>query len=1380
MSDKLKFCILCLPVLLLVSTALAQDTLWTKTYGGSNDEDGCCVRQTQDGGYIVAGYTSSYGAGGGDVYLIKTNSQGDTLWTRTYGGSGGDGAHSVQQTEDEGYIVAGNTSSYGAGLIDVYLIKTNPQGDTLWTRTYGGSEEEYCFSVQQTQDGGYIVAGYTSSYGAGGTGVYLIKTNSQGDTLWTRTYGGSSDDAGRSVQQTQDGGYIVAGATKSYGAGYYSIYLIKTNPQGDTTWTKTYGGSELDIALSVQQTQDGGYIVAGYTRSNGAESDDMYLIKTNSQGDTLWTRTYGGSSGDVTYSVQQTQGGEYIMAGYTYSYGAGGGDVYLIKTNSQGDTLWTRTYGGSDNEYGHSVQQTEDGGYIVSGITWSYGAGSSDVYLIKVKEGGISTIILLDPDPNPLVSDVMSGGAVYRYYLTVDSNNVPQPYVFVGVEFDSESRTFMSDENGVVKCSLLADDLGTPGQTIPVTISSLNGVPLSPSDQITFDVSIQERRYERELGFDASVNASLSLELGGGVSQERAIAMKLEGTKDNPDKNIAERLSELSASLGVGGAIGVGLTVDSFNAGGYAGAGVYAGVGVFKKEEYAFDYPGLTFDQSVAELLVILDPSTHTEMDPLYVQLFTFLLVNYTEIGQVLQDAYVRGDKGIEFFAGAEENVTANSATLPMSNPLLNLSLDASGSVEGRFKWHIYENSLASFQPPEGTGFELLGRVSTSVDPNFSDFSFGLHPWSSIGDLPHALEIWDEHFLFDGQLGGRIDFLYDGEGNFRIEITLLRDIQTGSVETITEDRFWIDIDQQWVMNEIMGVLTCTDNLYQSIVSGLSGPFDIATTRNTLAAIVFDIFYKIYQLQESLPSLKIYYQQDTGEFDKHEMIKLQFNVGVLVASGGIGAEGTTHLGKNMCTRKGVWLDGTLRLLETYTDDYYTSVEADVLQVPQQLIGNLGQPVLDLAYSVFSQVVEAGATVIEMGNSFLTLVEGAVEVGETVGAVFWNWWGSSPKDKPSILAPEEFAVRSQIKQQLQDFHNLAYGIGGFYDLSPKGLVLNASGELTIAYSDSEIIGMDETQLAMYYWNDSTSTWAYFGGVVDTSANTVTAVIDTFRLYTLAPVMPAYKINLIPDPDTLLADSVSLCHIVSDTIRNNNGTVVEDGEMFTVNSDAGSILTPDADSVLDGIQIESDYGIISFDLKAPAIAWNAHITARSVNGWAFGEVFVTFIDTTALSPPSIIAVFCKDTTLTLKWQLGNELDLAGYKIYYDLDTSGPPYDGISAYDLPSPIDVGKTDTRTIYGLLFDTTYYFALTSYDISGNESQYSQETAIPFPFAHGDVNSDDKLDLGDVIYLANYLLKGGTPPTPLYSGDVNCDTNINLSDVIYLANYLLKGGPPPCP
>jgi hypothetical protein len=370
---------LLLSVVFLSSIASAQ-TNWARTYGGESNDAGSSVQQTTDGGFIVVGETYSFGAGGTDVYLIKTNAQGDTLWTRTYGGSRCEMGRDVRQTSDGGYVITGSIWTYGVGDTDLYLVKTDSSGREVWTRVYGGLGRDAGHSVRQTTDGDYIIVGTSRSSGDSLGDVWLIKTNASGDTLWTRTFGGPSEDMGNSVQQTADGGYILAGSTRSFGAGSDDVYLIKTDAQGDTLWTRTYGGTGSDDGNSVEQTTDDGYIIAGSTSSFGAGSNDAYLIKTDAQGDTLWTRAYGGPSREAGYSVQQTADGGYIIGGLTFSFGAGSDDVYLLKTDAQGDTLWTRIYGGSQNDGGRSVGQTSDGGYVVAGFSRS---GVLKVYLIK-------------------------------------------------------------------------------------------------------------------------------------------------------------------------------------------------------------------------------------------------------------------------------------------------------------------------------------------------------------------------------------------------------------------------------------------------------------------------------------------------------------------------------------------------------------------------------------------------------------------------------------------------------------------------------------------------------------------------------------------------------------------------------------------------------------------------------------------------------------------------------------------------------------------------------------------------------------------------------------------------------------------------------------
>ncbi|NQV19434.1 MAG: T9SS type A sorting domain-containing protein [Armatimonadetes bacterium] len=369
----------------LIYSIFAQnppDTLWTETFGGSQSDAAYSVQQTTDGDYIITGYSESYGAGDRDFWLVKIDENGYEIWNQHYGGIESDFAFSGQQTTDGGFIIIGYTSSYGVGFDDFWLVKTDENGNEEWNQTYGGYSYEWASSVQQTSDGGYIISGCTLSYGAGGGNFWLVKTDENGNEQWNQTYGGNEYEWASSVQQTTDGGYIIAGWTESYGAGGEDFWLVKTDENGNEQWNQTFGGNENDGALSVQTTTDGGYIVAGDTESFGAGGQDFWLVKTDENGIEEWNQTYGGDEWEWVYSVQQTTDEGYIIAGSTGTYGAGEHDFWLVKTDEDGNDEWNQTFGGNDNERAFSVQQTIDEGYIIAGFTYSYGAGASDAWLV--------------------------------------------------------------------------------------------------------------------------------------------------------------------------------------------------------------------------------------------------------------------------------------------------------------------------------------------------------------------------------------------------------------------------------------------------------------------------------------------------------------------------------------------------------------------------------------------------------------------------------------------------------------------------------------------------------------------------------------------------------------------------------------------------------------------------------------------------------------------------------------------------------------------------------------------------------------------------------------------------------------------------------------
>jgi len=361
-----------------------------KTFGGSNYDYARSVKQTTDGGYIVAGYTNSFGSWPYDVYILKLDSNENLVWQETFGRNGYYGeAYSVQETTDGGYIVAGCTTSFGSGGYDVYILKLNSNGTLIWQKTFGGGLDDFAYSIQNTADGGYIVAGRTTSFGSGGYDVYVLKLNSDGSLAWQKTFGGNSDDYAYSIQQTTDGGYIVAGCTTSFGTGGYDAYVLKLNSDGSFAWQETFGEWYDDVANFIQQTADGGYIVAGYSGAFGA-GGYVYVLKLNPNGELQWQKRFGGGSQYEANSIQQTTDGGYIIAGRLQSHKLGyyNYDVYIVKLDSNGESIWQKTFGGNNDDEAYAVELTTDGGYIVAGYTTSFGSGSYDIYILKLDSNG--------------------------------------------------------------------------------------------------------------------------------------------------------------------------------------------------------------------------------------------------------------------------------------------------------------------------------------------------------------------------------------------------------------------------------------------------------------------------------------------------------------------------------------------------------------------------------------------------------------------------------------------------------------------------------------------------------------------------------------------------------------------------------------------------------------------------------------------------------------------------------------------------------------------------------------------------------------------------------------------------------------------------------
>jgi hypothetical protein len=344
---------------------------------------------------------SLYG-GPSDIWLVKTDEYGDMEWNQTYGGNYDELVHSLVVTSDGGYALAGITTSFGAGSSDFWLVKTDAFGNVEWNQTYGGAENDEAADVVATSDGGYAIIGTTRSFGAGNDDLWLVKTDEYGNVEWNQTYGGYYLDEASCLVATSDGGYALAGITDNFDAAAIDFWLVKTDAFGNVEWNQTYGGEKWEFTASLIATSDGGYAIIGTTNSFGVEdSIDCWLVKTNATGDMEWHQTYGSPLYDVPRSVVETSDGGYALAGTwgkldSYWPSEPEKDVHtatfcLIKTNALGDLDWYQTYGGGAIDEAYSLVETSDGGYALAGVTRSLGAnGTEDFWLIKTDEFGVA------------------------------------------------------------------------------------------------------------------------------------------------------------------------------------------------------------------------------------------------------------------------------------------------------------------------------------------------------------------------------------------------------------------------------------------------------------------------------------------------------------------------------------------------------------------------------------------------------------------------------------------------------------------------------------------------------------------------------------------------------------------------------------------------------------------------------------------------------------------------------------------------------------------------------------------------------------------------------------------------------------------------------
>ncbi len=360
---------------------------WQIAFGGTSKDIAYGVTAAENGSVIVVGQCRSYGKGRDDVLAMKVNREGKIVWKKTFGRKRKDIAYAVTRTADGNYVAVGETRSFSKlGDPDVYVIKFDPNGNLIWERTFGGEMKDFAKDVVATGDGGVLLTGASESFGDDYLDAYVVKVDKNGKEEWAKVVGGERDDIANALALTTDGGFVITGVTQSYGYQSKDYYIVRFDKHARQRWTKVFGEESEDIAKDVVATNDGGCVITGATKSYGSKRNDVMVIKVAANGKLLWQRLFGYKEKEWMNAIAKTEGGGFMMAGLTDSFGHGEFDFYVMQLDREGHSLWSPVYGGEDDDIAHDIARTTDGDFVVVGSTKSYGKGKEDYFIVKLKK----------------------------------------------------------------------------------------------------------------------------------------------------------------------------------------------------------------------------------------------------------------------------------------------------------------------------------------------------------------------------------------------------------------------------------------------------------------------------------------------------------------------------------------------------------------------------------------------------------------------------------------------------------------------------------------------------------------------------------------------------------------------------------------------------------------------------------------------------------------------------------------------------------------------------------------------------------------------------------------------------------------------------------
>lgn len=402
--------------------SLRGQITFERHYGGSLDDVGHAIALTSDGGYIQCGFTRSYSAGDYDLYLIGTDPWGDTLWTRSFGNSGYDAGFGITEATGGEFIACGTLFDPDSSIARGYLVRINATGEPVWTVTHPGSTNTTYFDIQPAHNEGYVITGTIED--TSGTGhLVILKIDEAANIIWSRQHARAAASGGNAILTTNDEGYLVCGYADNYSPSFNrNLYLLKTDESGDTTWTRQYGGLAYEMGWDICSHPSGGYVAAGYSTGMGANSGDGYVVKTDLEGNLDWFSLYGQSGLDIIYGIATTVDGHLVATGITAEQGSELQEAWLLNIASDGDSIWSRTFGGERKSCGYAITETMDEGLIICGSTNAYGNGVYDFYLIKTDSIGSIITSAKGPEFSYSVFSVFPNPARDQFHIRLSDN----------------------------------------------------------------------------------------------------------------------------------------------------------------------------------------------------------------------------------------------------------------------------------------------------------------------------------------------------------------------------------------------------------------------------------------------------------------------------------------------------------------------------------------------------------------------------------------------------------------------------------------------------------------------------------------------------------------------------------------------------------------------------------------------------------------------------------------------------------------------------------------------------------------------------------------------------------------------------------------------